>query len=99
MVTLQLRQINVPPDPRVEFSDVPWSEFEAMLVELGGHRSNRIAYSQGTLEIMTPSPEHEVRKELIGDMAKILFDELDGDFDNGCAIRLGVSDRIIATVG
>lgn len=82
MVTLQLRQIKVPPGQRVEFSDVPWSEFEAMLVELGNHRSSRIAYSHGTLEIMTPSPEHEVSKELIGDMAKILFDEL--DIDNEC---------------
>ena len=82
MVTLQLHQIIVPPGQRVEFSDVSWSEFEAMLVELGDHRGNRIAYSHGTLEIMTPSPEHEVCKELIGDMAKILFDEL--DIDNEC---------------
>ena len=53
-----------------------------MLAELGDRRSTRIAYSHGTLEIMTPSPEHEVSKELIGDMAKILFDEL--DIDNEC---------------
>ncbi|MEM9213677.1 MAG: hypothetical protein AAGD25_04960 [Cyanobacteria bacterium P01_F01_bin.150] len=82
MVTLQLHQINVPPGQRVEFSDVPWSKFEAMLTELGDCRSSRIAYSHSTLEIMTPSPEHEVSKELIGDMAKILFDEL--DIDNEC---------------
>lgn len=82
MVVLQLRQMNVPPGQRVEFVDVPWSEFEAMLLELGDRRSSRIAYSHGTLEIMTPSPEHEVCKELIGDMAKILFDEL--DIENEC---------------
>ena len=75
MVTLQLCQINVPPGQRVEFSDVPWFAFETMLIGLGDHRSSRIAYSNGTLEIMPPSPEHEISQELIGDMAKILFDE------------------------
>ncbi|GET37624.1 Uma2 family endonuclease [Microseira wollei] len=77
MVTLQLRQISVPPGHRVLLHDVSWQEFEAILEELGEARASRIAYSQGTLEIRMPLPEHEVNKEFIGDMVKILIEELE----------------------
>lgn len=79
MVTLQLRQISVPPGHRVLFHDVSWQEFEAILQELGEHRASRIAYNKGTLEIRMPLPEHEVNKEIIGDMVKILMEELEID--------------------
>ncbi|MEG4574707.1 Uma2 family endonuclease [Microcoleus sp. N3A4] len=79
MVTLQLRQISVSPGNRVLFHDVNWQEFEAILEELGEHRGSRIAYSQGTLEIRMPLPEHEFNKEIIGDMVKILLEELEID--------------------
>ncbi|WP_445176157.1 Uma2 family endonuclease [Microcoleus sp.] len=79
MVTLQLRQIIVPPGHRVLLDDVNWQEFEAILEELGEHRGFRIAYSQGTLEIRMPLPEHEFNKEIIGDMVKILLEELEMD--------------------
>ncbi|NJK68865.1 MAG: Uma2 family endonuclease [Microcoleus sp. CSU_2_2] len=79
MVTLQLRQINVPPGHRVLFHDVNWQEFEEILAELGEQRASRIAYSQGTLEIRMPLPEHEFNKEIIGDMVKILLEELEID--------------------
>ena len=77
LVTLQLRQISVPPGHRVLFHDVSWQEFEAILAELGEARATRIAYSQGTLEIRMPLPEHEVNKEFIGDLVKILMEELE----------------------
>ena len=78
-VTLQLRQLDVPPGQRLLVRNVDWSEFEAILSELGESRSSRIAYSHGTLEIRMPTPENEVDKELIGDMVKILLDELEID--------------------
>jgi Uma2 family endonuclease len=79
MVTLQLRQIKVPPGHRVIFNDVSWQEFEAILEELGDRRASRIAYSNGTLEIRMPLPEHEIDKELVGDMVKILLEETEMD--------------------
>lgn len=79
MVTLQLRQLDIPLGQRVLLHDVSWSEFEAILVEMGEYRAARLAYSQGTLEIRMPLPEHEVDKELIGDMVKILLEELEID--------------------
>ncbi|MEG5171480.1 Uma2 family endonuclease [Microcoleus sp. B3-D7] len=81
MVALQLKQISVPPGHRVLFHDVKWQEFEAILEELGEHRASRIAYSQGTLEIRMPLPEHEKAKIIIGYLVKILFEELEIDFE------------------
>ncbi|MBO3459805.1 Uma2 family endonuclease [Aetokthonos hydrillicola Thurmond2011] len=77
MVTLQLKQIQVPLGQRVILEEISWKEFEAVLAELGEHRSSRVAYSQGILEIMVPLPEHEKAKVIIGDLVKILLDELD----------------------
>ncbi|MGK7896008.1 MAG: Uma2 family endonuclease [Xenococcus sp. (in: cyanobacteria)] len=78
-VTLLLRQITVPPGQRLLIHNLEWAEFESLLEELGEHRSARIAYSHGTLEIRMPTPEHEVDKELLGDLVKILLDELEID--------------------
>ena len=79
MVALQLRQLSVPPGQRLVVREVGWQEFEAIVEELGDDRAARIAYYKGFLEIRMPSPEHEVDKELISDIVKILLEELDID--------------------
>ncbi|AFZ32048.1 protein of unknown function DUF820 [Gloeocapsa sp. PCC 7428] len=81
MVTLQLKQIRVPPGACVILEDISWQEFETILIELGEHRGSRVAYTQGSLEIMVPLPEHEKAKVIIGDLVKILLDELDLDWE------------------
>ena len=80
MVTLQLHQLDVPAGQRLLLHDISWTEFETILTELGDQRSTRIAYSNGLLEIMAPSPEHEADKEIIGDLLKALLEELDTEF-------------------
>ena len=80
---LELKRISVPPGQRVLLHDVSWQEFETILEDLGEHRAARIAYNNGTLEIMTPLPEHERSKENIGDLVKALLEELDLEF---CAL-------------
>ncbi|MEH1865659.1 MAG: Uma2 family endonuclease [Nostoc sp.] len=82
MVTLQLKQIRVPAGQRIILEDVSWQVFEAILNELGEHRGSRVAYSQGTLEIMAPLPEHERAKVIIGDLVKALLDELDLNWES-----------------
>lgn len=77
MVTLQLGQLSVPPGQRIILTDVTWSKFEEILLELGEKRASRVAYSQNSLEIRMPLPEHEFNKEIIGDMVKILLEELE----------------------
>ena len=56
----------------VTIPQISWSEFESILQDLGEKRISRIAYSQNTLEIMVPLPEHEKPKDLISDLVKIL---------------------------
>jgi Uma2 family endonuclease len=64
----------------VQLGRISWSEFEAILVELGEGRSSRVAYFDGTLEIMAPLPEHETAKVFLGDFVKALLNELDLDW-------------------
>jgi Uma2 family endonuclease len=48
---------------------------------MGEKFAARISYRNGWLEIMVPLPEHEKDKELIGDLVKLLLDELKIDFE------------------
>ena len=82
MVTFQLRQMVVYPGDTIHLQDVDWAEFEAIVAELGDRRASRVAYVDRILELRMPLPKHEVDKELIGDMVKILLEEL--DIDNEC---------------
>jgi Uma2 family endonuclease len=78
---IDFRQLIVPPGHQVLLRDVDWPTFEAILDEAGEHRATRYAYSQGMLEIMSPLAEHEFNKSLIGDLVKILLEELDIEFN------------------
>ena len=80
MVTLQLR-LKSPPGQRLWIQDLSWGDFENILAELGEKRSARILFSHGILEIMTPLPEHEVDKEILGDMVKMILEEQGRDFE------------------
>ena len=77
---LELKRLSVPPGQRVLLKDVSWQEFETILEEMGEHRTSKLAYDKGTLEIMNPLPEHEANKEIIGDLVKALLEELDIEF-------------------
>lgn len=78
---LALEQIIVPPGHQVLLKDISWQQFETLLDELGESRAARLSYSNGLLEIMVPLPEHEKDKEIIGELVRILLDELQLDFE------------------
>ena len=67
---------------RVVLYNIGWQQFENLLKDLGDKRAARIAYDRGTLEIMTPLPEHEHYKEVISDIVKDLADLLDLDYES-----------------
>ena len=77
---LEVKKIVVPPGQTIILQDINWTEFEAILEELGEERNSRIAYDGSILSIMTPLPEHEVNKVLVGDLVKVLLEELNKDF-------------------
>ena len=70
---LALDRISVLPGQTLVLRDVDWDEFEALLEELGEHRSSRIAYYGQQLEIMAPLPEHEIDKALIGTFGRSII--------------------------
>lgn len=76
-----LEKIVVKPGQQLLLQNISWEDFEAILEDLGEHRSSRISYSNGVLEIMVPLPEHEKDKEIIGEIVRILLDELEIDFE------------------
>jgi Uma2 family endonuclease len=77
---LALQQLIVPPGHQLLIKDVSWQTYKRILEELGEQRSSRVSYSHGIIEIMTPLPEHEVAKVIIGDLVKVLLEELDIEF-------------------
>jgi Uma2 family endonuclease len=81
MVMLQFRQLVVQPGQRIQLQGIDWAEFEAIVDELGDRRASRIAYFDHVLEIRMPLPKHEKAKVLIGDVVKVLLEELDIDHE------------------
>jgi len=77
---VQLSQIDVQPGQKVTLCNISWDDFEQILAELGDRRASRIAYYQGILEIMVPLAGHESGKEIIGDLVKVILEELDIEF-------------------
>lgn len=94
MVTLQLRQIKISPGQVIELDDIGWSEFEAILTELGDSRSTRIAYNNRTLTIVAPLFAHEKSKIVLGDLVTILLDELEIDHDASGSTTLKRQDLV-----
>ncbi|MEC4818545.1 MAG: Uma2 family endonuclease [Scytonema sp. PMC 1069.18] len=68
-----ISQMRLAPGSVVTIPDVSWQEFESILQELGEQRSARLAYSHGCLEIMVPLPEHEIPRDILSDIVKILL--------------------------
>ncbi len=72
-VVKPISKIHLAPGSLVTIYDVTWQEFESILQEFGNKRAARVAYNQGTLEIMVPLPEHEIPRDLISDIVKTLL--------------------------
>ncbi len=61
--------------PRILLSNVPWSTYQA-LVEEPDNRHVRMTYDRGSLELMSPAPEHEMYINLFRRMIEVLTMEL-----------------------
>lgn len=53
-------------DQVVQLSGAVWSDYERLLAIRGERATPRISYVEGTIEIMTPSRDHETLKSYIG---------------------------------
>lgn len=54
-----------PEDQRVVLPSVTWQQYETLLATLGDYPGLRLIYLEGTLELLMPSPEHEMLKKVI----------------------------------
>ncbi|MBE9182436.1 Uma2 family endonuclease [Oculatella sp. LEGE 06141] len=61
---------------RVLLRNISWQTYQALLSDMGDHRSSRLAYDRGTLEITMPSDLHEFIKHLLERIIIALTEEL-----------------------
>lgn len=77
----ELNQLIIPPGNKIKLQNVSWEMYSSILDELGEGYALRLTYYQETLEIRMPLPKHEKAKSLIGDLVKLLLEELNIDCD------------------
>lgn len=65
-----------PPAEIIHLSGISWQTYETLRSELSSRRL-RLTYNRGNLEIMAPSPEHELSKEVLGRFVETLAEETD----------------------
>lgn len=65
-----------PPNEMIRLSGISWNTYETLLAELNDRRF-RLTYNRGNLEIMAPSPEHELNKRVLGRFVETIAEELD----------------------
>lgn len=68
-----------PSTDRVIIWDLSWETYERLLEDLKSRSSPRLAYDQGTLEIMKPHFEHERANLILAAIVDIALEELDFD--------------------
>jgi Uma2 family endonuclease len=67
-------------DHIVQFHGVSWDDYERLLAMRGDQSAPRIAYLEGTVEIMSPSQTHEAIKSKIGRLVEVFCLERDITF-------------------
>ncbi|MFS8778993.1 Uma2 family endonuclease [Synechococcus sp. R55.6] len=60
------------PEQRVIFHHLTWDRYQQILQALGEHRSSRLIYDRGTLEITMPLEDHEFLVRMIDLFVRIL---------------------------
>lgn len=75
LIMATLEQTPLVPESRFTLCGISWPLYE-MLRESDENQSVRMNYDDGTLELMSPSYDHEAIKKLIGRMIESLTEEL-----------------------
>jgi Uma2 family endonuclease len=69
-----------PPEGRILLHDVDWGGYEKML-QIIGDRHIHVTYDDGTMEVRTPSQQHERAAQLLGFVVGRIADELELDYE------------------
>lgn len=71
-----------PPEQRVTLHNVSWETYERLLADLQDSSAPRMTYDRGTLEIMSPSSEHERYNRTAAQIVEELAVEMDINIDS-----------------
>ena len=84
-----------PPEQRVLLHHVSWDTYERLVMDLYDSCAPRLTYDRGTLEIMSPSSEHERYNRTIAQIVAELAVEMNLDFESlgSMTFRREDSDR------
>ncbi|MGI9303569.1 MAG: Uma2 family endonuclease [Gammaproteobacteria bacterium] len=69
-------------EQQVVVRSVSWETYEKLLADLIDQSSPRLYYDRGTLEIMSPSAEHERANRLLALLIDLVAEELDIDIES-----------------
>lgn len=82
-------QLEIPVGSQLLIHDVDWDTFDKWLDEtMNTRRLPRISYSQGRVEFMVPGFEHEDDRSILGDLVKVLLEEIDIEFRAVASVTL-----------
>jgi Uma2 family endonuclease len=70
------------PEQKVILTGVSWNTYERLLVDLENQSAPRLTFDRGSLEIMSPSGEHERYNRTIALLVEVVAEELGIDVDN-----------------
>jgi len=82
LTAIDERASQVAAEQRVLLSPVSWATYEKLLADLAQQSSIRLTYDQGTLEIMSPLPEHEEYNRTLALLVEVLAEERGIDVRN-----------------
>lgn len=71
--------VTSPPERGVVVQHVSWETYERLLADLADQSSPRLTFDRGTLEIMSPTPEHEELNRTIALLVEVVAEELGVD--------------------
>lgn len=71
-----------PSERRVMMHNVSWTTYEKLLADLANQSATRLTYDRGTLEIMSPLPEHERYNRILALLITVLADEMGIDVED-----------------
>ncbi|MDP9372688.1 MAG: Uma2 family endonuclease [Chloroflexota bacterium] len=68
--------VQSPPEQRILLRNVKWETYERLLADLADSAAPRLTFDRGTLEIMSPTAEHEKHNRRLAQLVTTLADEL-----------------------
>src|SRR5262249_51872696 len=70
------------PDQRMILRNVSWETYERLLADHRDCSAPRFTYDRGTLEIMSPLPEHEESNRTLALLVEVVAEERELDIRN-----------------